>query len=266
MGDAGRTPGHGWQVCTCTQTWPWSDFEMPTARLLTIIAVSLVLIGTTAAGCTPAAVTPPTTAAVPPSNSPVPSPSLSPEPASATATRTPVTQEIEPTPCELLPIIIPTVPPEVPGYTELDESTGLHMTGRVEQIDLTAYRLVISGKVDTPLSLTYDDLRCLPKVSAVPTLVCPGFFEDTATWSGAPLRLVLEAASPQSAATQVRLMSADGYSAFVSLEEALSERNYLAYEWEGQPLPILHGFPVRAVFPDLPGNKWVKWLVEIEVY
>ena len=32
-----------------------------------------------------------------------------------------------------------------------------------------------------------------------------------------------------------------------------------------EPLPILHGFPVRTVFPALEGNKWVKWLVEIEV-
>jgi DMSO/TMAO reductase YedYZ molybdopterin-dependent catalytic subunit len=40
----------------------------------------------------------------------------------------------------------------------------------------------------------------------------------------------------------------------------------LAYAWEGEPLPILHGFPVWAVFPELDGSTWVKWLVKIEVY
>ena len=47
----------------------------------------------------------------------------------------------------------------------------------------------------------------------------------------------------------------------------LSPRSdFLAYEWEGEPVPILHGFPVRAVFPSLNGNKWVKWLIGIDVY
>jgi DMSO/TMAO reductase YedYZ molybdopterin-dependent catalytic subunit len=50
------------------------------------------------------------------------------------------------------------------------------------------------------------------------------------------------------------------------LEDARDESNFLAYEWEGEPVPVLHGFPVRAVFPALNGNKWVKWLIEIEVY
>jgi sulfane dehydrogenase subunit SoxC len=43
-------------------------------------------------------------------------------------------------------------------------------------------------------------------------------------------------------------------------------RCFLAYEWEGKALPALHGFPVRAVFPGLEGNQWVKWLTKIEVY
>jgi sulfite oxidase len=41
--------------------------------------------------------------------------------------------------------------------------------------------------------------------------------------------------------------------------------NFLAYEMNGQPLPVLHGFPLRAVFPGVVGNKWVKWLLEIRV-
>jgi DMSO/TMAO reductase YedYZ molybdopterin-dependent catalytic subunit len=77
---------------------------------------------------------------------------------------------------------------------------------------------------------------------------------------------VLELADLQEGAKGLRLKSADGYSSSVSLSEALSEQNFLAYEWEGEPVPILHGFPVRAIFPELLGNKWVKWLVKIEVY
>jgi DMSO/TMAO reductase YedYZ molybdopterin-dependent catalytic subunit len=168
-------------------------------------------------------------------------------------------------PCELTPIVTPTRPAEVPGYTELDPATGLHMTGTAQAIDLDSYRLIITGTVDHPLALTYDDLRCMRKVELRCTLICPGFFEDEATWAGVPLVDVLERAGMQPGAAGLRLSSADGYSTLVTLPAATSEDNFLAYEWEGEPLPILHGFPVRAVFPELGGSFWVKWLIRIEV-
>ena len=158
------------------------------------------------------------------------------------------------------------LPAVIPGYTELDPVTGLHMTGQYQQIDLSTYRLKIMGKVEHLLSLSYDDLRCIPKIESRPTLVCPGFFTDVAAWVGVPLKSILEQAVVLPDATGVRLNSADGYSATITLREALSEENYLAYEWEGEPLPILHGFTVRAVFPQLQGNTWVKWLISIELY
>ena len=167
--------------------------------------------------------------------------------------------------CELEPIVVPTLPEKIPGYTELDPGTQLHVTGRAQVIELESYRLEITGKVKQALSLAYDDLRCMPKIEARPTLVCPGFFKDTATWAGVPFKDVLELAGLQEGAKKLKLISADGYSASVSLEDALSGENFVAYEWEGKPIPILHGFPVRAIFPDMQGNRWVKWLVKIEV-
>jgi sulfite oxidase len=51
----------------------------------------------------------------------------------------------------------------------------------------------------------------------------------------------------------------------VTLAEARSGYAFLANEWEGKALPVLHGFPVRAMFPGLAGAKSVKWLVAIRV-
>jgi len=167
--------------------------------------------------------------------------------------------------CSLPPIVVPTMPAEIPAYTALDPATGLHMTGHMSEIDLDSYRLEVTGKVDHEFTLSYDDLRCMPKIEKEATLVCPGFFVDVATWAGASLEHILQLAGVQSNATQLLLYAADGYSTTVSLEEAAFEGNFLAYEWEGEPLPLLHGFPIRAVFPELQGNKWVKFLVRIEV-
>lgn len=168
-------------------------------------------------------------------------------------------------PCSLTPVTVPVLPDKIPGYTELDPDTQLHVTGTAQVIALDNYALEITGEVKQTLKLKYDDLRCMPKVESRPTLVCPGFFEDTATWAGASLKYLLELVEVQKGATHIRLVSADGYAALVEIQEALSGENFLAYEWEGKPIPILHGFPVRAVFPESNGNKWVKWLVRIEV-
>jgi DMSO/TMAO reductase YedYZ molybdopterin-dependent catalytic subunit len=139
------------------------------------------------------------------------------------------------------------------------------MTGTPQEIDLASYRLKVTGKVDRPLSLSYDDLRCMPRIQTSDVLICPGYFEDVANWAGASLATVLDLAGAQADAKSLTLGGADGYSAFVTLQQARTGNNYLAYEWEGKPVPILHGFPVRAVFPSLQGSTWVKWLIEIRV-
>jgi len=167
----------------------------------------------------------------------------------------------------VLPIVMdPTPPAEIPGIAELDPSTGLHVTGSAQTIDLETYRLEIDGMVDYPLKLSYDDLRCMPKIEVQTTIICKGNFEDTAVWAGASLQYILELAGVQPQAENISLIGADGYGPSVSLEDAMSGRSFLAYEWEKQPVPILHGFPLRAAFPGLLGANWVKWLVKIEVY
>jgi DMSO/TMAO reductase YedYZ molybdopterin-dependent catalytic subunit len=174
------------------------------------------------------------------------------------------------TPCAPPPVVVATLPAILPGEADIDPSTSLHTTGDVQVIDPEAYRLEVVGKVRRPLSLTYDDLRCLPHQEIHCTLVCPGFFEDEATWGGAPLRIVLDMAGVRGDATELRLYSQDRYHATVPLTAVLlsaasQSDALLAYELEGQTLPPLHGFPLRAVFPDLDGNVWVKWLVKIDV-
>ena len=170
-----------------------------------------------------------------------------------------------PSPCGLPPIAVPTLPAVIPGYTELDKTTGLHMTGKVQKIDLATYKLKISGLVDHPSEFNFEELRCFPKITVTTKLVCPGYFEDDSTWSGVPIVYLLEKVGVQKTATEAVLISADGYETHISLKDALNEHNFLAYEWMTQPVPIMHGFPVRAVFPLMNGSTWAKWLVEINI-
>ena len=237
------------------------------------VAPTRVATSTKSATVTPSAVTTDTlAAAVTSTGTPTGTPTVvatdTPPPAvtpSKVGTGTPLAVTPATSPCILSPVLVPTSPAEAPGYAQLDSDTGLHLTGHPQEIDLESYRLEVTGEVDHPLSLTYDDLRCLPTVEITTKLVCPGVFIDEATWAGVPIREVLELAGVQEEAAGLTLVGADGYARTVPMDEKLIETAFLAYEWEGEPLPILHGFPVRVVIPDYVGGAWVKWLIEIEV-
>jgi DMSO/TMAO reductase YedYZ molybdopterin-dependent catalytic subunit len=224
-----------------------------TYRLAVILTLAFGLAAVVGAGCESGVGTEHTTmAAVPPTPN-------------STSTSGVVTTTAASATSQLEPLVTPTLPATIPGYAEVDPATGLHMTGTPQVIDPATYRLRIEGKVTKELSLSYDDLRRLPRVTATPTLNCPDTFVDIATWSGVPRGTILTMAGMEAEATKIRMDAADGYSFVLSLEDALRPENFLAYEWEGQPLPVLHGFPLRAVIPGKAGAAWVKWLVLIVV-
>ncbi len=143
---------------------------------------------------------------------------------------------------------------------------GLHVTGRPVDIDIASYRLVVSGNVMHPLSLSYEEIRAMPAVREEVTLVCPGVFVDTGVWTGVPLRDILNKAVPMEGSDRVAFVSADErYDAELPLERALGEGVLIAYEFEGRPFDRRHGFPLRLVARGEPGYSWVKWLGKIEV-
>lgn len=140
----------------------------------------------------------------------------------------------------------------------------LHRTGSVQEYDVDTYRLVVDGLVQNPLSFSYEDIVARPQVTELVLLICPGFFWDNAEWTGTPLSLILEEAGVLPEAARVRIVSGS-YSTTLSLEEAAEDGVFLAYEVNGETLPVEHGYPVRLVARHQYGSKWVKWVERIEV-
>jgi DMSO/TMAO reductase YedYZ molybdopterin-dependent catalytic subunit len=164
-----------------------------------------------------------------------------------------------------LPAAIAPTPVPYPGTTQKEPETGLHVTGPAHVVDLAAYRLEVTGKVARPLSLTLDELRCLPRTAADVVLECPGFFFDPQRLAGPTIATVLGLAGPQAGAETIRFSAVDGYTRDFPLVEAQVPENFLAYEWNGQLLPASHGFPLRGVMPARQGSTWMKWLLRIEL-
>jgi DMSO/TMAO reductase YedYZ molybdopterin-dependent catalytic subunit len=132
------------------------------------------------------------------------------------------------------------------------------------------WRLDIKGLVQSPFSLTYDQLLDLDAVEQIHTLECisnyvGGNLISTALWTGVPLRDLLDRAQVKTGAYDVAFTSVDGYTDSIPIAKAMEDRTLVAYLMNGKTVPQDHGYPARMLVPNIYGMKNVKWIRTIEV-
>ncbi len=132
------------------------------------------------------------------------------------------------------------------------------------------WQLSVTGLVERPFLLTYEQLLARPIFSEVVTLECignsvAGEYIGTAEWGGLSLKAVLEEAGVASQAYDVVFHAADDYSDGIRITRAMAGDVLLAHRMNGVPLPAAHGFPARVIVPGHYGMKSVQWLTGIEV-
>lgn len=132
-------------------------------------------------------------------------------------------------------------------------------------VDLVTYRLKITGEVNRPLSLSFDEILRLPSLTKDVLLICPGFFANHGRWKGVPLGLLMEEALIKKEGQFVDVKGRDGKVLRIGLEGIHRKKIFLAYQVNGQRLPQKHGFPLRLVYEDVYGADWVKFVEEITV-
>ena len=132
-------------------------------------------------------------------------------------------------------------------------------------IDVSAYNLVITGLVNTPLSLSYAQLLTYPAVTQNAEIVCPDTEDEWDVWTGVPLTALLKEAGLDSSAGAVIFTGVDGYYIQLPLETVLQSGVFLAYQMNGAALTPERGFPLRLVVTGSLGNDWLRWVTKIEV-
>jgi DMSO/TMAO reductase YedYZ molybdopterin-dependent catalytic subunit len=158
-----------------------------------------------------------------------------------------------------------------PLLTPNDDFYRIDTAFRVPRIDPDTHVVRITGLVDQPYTLSYDELLELADTEADVTLTCVsnevgGDLIGNARWLGVPLQRVLERAGVQPGATQVVGRAVDGWTAGFPLEVLDGRPALIAVGMNGEPLPVDHGFPVRLVIAGLYGYvSDTKWLAEIEL-
>jgi DMSO/TMAO reductase YedYZ molybdopterin-dependent catalytic subunit len=166
-----------------------------------------------------------------------------------------------------------------------------HLANIPTAIDPGDFRLKVRGHVRQPLSLTVHDLlHDFQPFEIAAVNQCSGnsrgFFSPRVTggqwengamgnalWRGVRLKDVLDRAGVAAGATQVRLQGLDtglvpqtpNFMKSLAVDHARDGEVMIAYEMNGEPLPLLNGFPLRLVVPGWYATYWVKMLADIEV-
>lgn len=181
------------------------------------------------------------------------------------------------------------------GFTTPNDLFYVRCHFPIPDIDAAKWSLRIEGDVETPFSISYDELLAMESRTIAATLECAGnnrsFLEQkvkgvqwglgavgNASWSGVPLSSLLDRANPRSTALEVILEGADEgeipnpprppgrirYARSLSLEKARADV-LLAHTMNGEKLTPSHGFPSRAIVPGWYAMASVKWLHRIIV-
>ncbi len=193
------------------------------------------------------------------------------EPSSAPATvASDTTGAVDSPPPEVLAARIEPAPGTRTEITSNETFYRIDINTRKPVLDPASWRLELGGLVDSPLSLSLDELRAMPAVSYYHTLSCisnpiGGDLISTTRWTGVRVMDVLELAGMQSNAQELYIESADGFYESVEMADLLDQRTILAYEMNGTPLPHEHGYPLRIIIPNRYGMKQPKWIVNMEV-
>lgn len=143
------------------------------------------------------------------------------------------------------------------------------------QAGFADWRLVIDGLVDRPLSLTLADLRAAPARTQITRHDCVEGWSSIAQWTGAKLGALLDRAGLKPEARYLVFHCADTldpsaldgagtYYESIDLIDAYHPQTILAYDMNGQALPVKHGAPLRLRVERQLGYKHAKYVMRIE--
>lgn len=135
----------------------------------------------------------------------------------------------------------------------------------VPDVDLSDYRLEVSGLVQKKQPWTLEALRRLPQRSDITRLICIEGWSAIGQWGGVPLKTFFEHIGADTTAKYVAFKCADRYYSSIDMATALHPQTLLALDFGKTPLPPDYGYPLRLRVPTKLGFKNPKHIGELFV-
>jgi len=150
-----------------------------------------------------------------------------------------------------------------PGQRKVTDWPVLDL-GVKPNIPLTQWRLTIDGLVERPMRLDWDAFQALPQRDLQSDIHCvTAWSRYDNRWRGVLASDLLALVRPRPEARFVLFQSYDTYTTNLPLDEFAVPDALLATHWEGEPLTVEHGGPLRVVVPQLYFWKSAKWVKRI---
>jgi DMSO/TMAO reductase YedYZ molybdopterin-dependent catalytic subunit len=160
------------------------------------------------------------------------------------------------------------------GYDPARLPPGQHITlkwpvlhaGDVPDVDLATWDFTVTGEVENPVRLTYDELRALPQVEITTDIHCvTRWSRFDAKFRGVHWRELVKLAKPKATARFVVAHAEHGFTSNLPLEAIEADDAMIAWEADGEQLSPEHGWPLRLVVPSRYFWKSAKWLRGLEL-
>jgi DMSO/TMAO reductase YedYZ molybdopterin-dependent catalytic subunit len=157
-------------------------------------------------------------------------------------------------------------PARLPPGQYLTEKWPVLHAGSVPSTDLATWDFRVFGEVEKETILTWDELTALPASENVQDIHCVTRWSrfDTA-FKGVHWRELAPLVDPKPTAGFVIAHAEQGYTANIPLSFLEHENALVAYEADGEPLMLEHGWPLRLVIPGKYFWKSAKWLRGLEL-
>jgi len=157
-------------------------------------------------------------------------------------------------------------PARLPPGQYLTEKWPVLHAGEVPDVDLATWTLEVSGEVEQPLALSFDELKALPATDVTTDIHCvTRWSRFDAQFKGVHWSDLAKLCRPTPAANFAIAHAEAGFAANMPLSALENEHALIVYEADGEPLTPEHGWPVRLVIPTKYFWKSAKWLRGIEL-
>lgn len=159
----------------------------------------------------------------------------------------------------------PAVAERIPPGQYLTEKFPVLHYGSVPHVTLDGWDLRVFGLVERPLRLTWDQFKALPRKTITTDIHCVTRWSKLDTvWEGVAIQEVLRLAGVKPEATHVVEHAEQGYTTNVPLGVLDDDDVLLADTFDGKPLEVEHGWPLRLVLPKRYFWKSAKWIRGLE--
>ena len=150
---------------------------------------------------------------------------------------------------------------------------GQHLTAGFPVLDLGVrphvpldeWTLELTGEVENPVSLSWQDFGALPQFHDVSDFHCVTTWSKfDCRWSGVAFFTLLDLVRPKPEARFLFVVGYDGYTTNVPLEPCMDDDVLIATKLNDEPISVEHGGPARMIIPKLYAWKGAKFVRSIE--